>query len=66
MFVRASKGIASCFVGLLLFVTVKFAVDVPWDIMRILLGLAALAALARKVDLLYIVLIGAAISVFIL
>lgn len=66
VFVRASKGIASCFVGLLLFVTVKFAVDVPWDIMRILLGLAALAALARKVDLLYIVLIGAAISVFIL
>ena len=39
---------------------------VPWDIVRILLGLAALADLIRKVDILYIVLAGAVISVFIL
>jgi chromate transporter len=54
------------FVGLLLYVCFKFATTVPWDIARVLVGLAALAALIRKVGILYIVLAGAAISVFIL
>jgi len=44
-------------------VTVRFAHAVPWDILRVCLVVAALIALLRKVDLLYIVLIGAAISV---
>jgi len=35
------------------------------DFIRILLGLAALTALLRKVDILYIVPVGAVISVFI-
>ena len=61
-FSRVSKGIAASFVGLLLFATVYFATAVPWDVKRTLLGLAALAALLRKVDILYVVLIGAAIS----
>lgn len=45
---------------------VKFAPTIPWDIIRILLGLAALASLLRKVDILHIVLVGASISVVIL
>ncbi|HVO65099.1 MAG TPA: chromate transporter [Syntrophales bacterium] len=65
-FVRAIDGIFASFVGLLLFVCIKFAMIVPWDVIRILLGLAALAALLRKVDTLYIVLVGAVISVFVL
>jgi chromate transporter len=65
-FLRAIDGIFASFVGLLLYVCFKFATTVPWDIARILLGLAALAALIRKVDILYIVLAGAVISVFIL
>ena len=65
-FLRAIDGVFASFVGLLLFVCFKFATTVPWDIARILLGLAALAALIRKVDILYIVLAGAVISVFIL
>ncbi len=65
-FLRAIDGVLASFVGLLLFVCFKFAATVPWDIARILLGLAALAALIRKVDILYIVLAGAIISVFIL
>ena len=63
---KAIDGIFASFVGLLLFVCIKFATTVPWDIVRILLGLAALTALLRKVDILYIVLAGAVISVFIL
>jgi chromate transporter len=65
-FLRAIDGVFASFVGLLLYVCFKFATTVPWDIARIFLGLAALAALIRKVDILYIVLAGAVISVFIL
>jgi chromate transporter len=65
-FMRAIDGIFASFVGLLLYVCIKFTMTVPWDVIRILLGLVALAALLRKVDILYIVPIGAAISVFVL
>ncbi len=65
-FLRAIDGVVASVVGLLLLVCFKFATTVPWDSARILLGLAALAALIRKVDILYIVLAGAVISVFIL
>jgi len=64
-FMRAIDGIFASFVGLLLFVCIKFAMAVPWDFIRILLSLAALTALLRKVDILYILPIGAVISVFI-
>jgi chromate transporter len=62
-FSRAIKGILASFVGLLMFVTVNFALNVPWDIIRELLAIAALTALFKKVDILYIVLIGSAVSV---
>ena len=65
-FMKAIDGIFASFVGLLLYVCIKFTMTVPWDVIRILLGLAALTALLRKVDILYIVPIGAVISVFVL
>lgn len=63
-FLSVTRGILASFVGLLFFVTVKFASAVPWDIVRVLLACAAFAALVKKVDILYVVLIGAVISVF--
>jgi hypothetical protein len=39
---------------------------VPWDIVRILLGLAALVTLLRKVDILYIVPVAAVVSILVL
>lgn len=65
-FTKAIDGIFASFVGLLLYVCIKFTMTVPWDIVRILLGLSALTALLRKIDILYIVLFGAVISVFVL
>ena len=62
-FTGATKGILASFVGLLFFVTIKFAMNVQWDVIRALLGLAALTALVKKVDILYVVLIAAAVSV---
>ncbi|MGC8685684.1 MAG: chromate efflux transporter, partial [bacterium] len=64
LFSKATKGILASFVGLLFFVTIKFALAVPWDVAKILLGVAALAALLKKVNILYVVLIGAVISLF--
>jgi len=65
-FNRAVKGILASFVGLLLFVTIKFAAAVPWDILRLVIVAAAVAALLKKIDILYIVLAGALISIFLL
>jgi chromate transporter len=64
-FVGATKGILSTFVGLLVYATIKFAFAVPWDVVRVLLGLGALTALIRKIDILYVVLAGAVISMII-
>ena len=61
-FAGATKGILATFVGLLFYATVKFAFAVPWDVVRILLALGALTALIRKIDILYVVLAGAVIS----
>jgi chromate transporter len=63
-FLSVTRGILASFVGLLFFVTVKFASAVPWDIVRVLLACAAFAVLVKKVDILYVVLIGAVISMF--
>jgi chromate transporter len=65
IFLRAVKGILASFVGLLFFVTVRFASAVPWDAVRLLLAAAAFIALIRKVDILYVVLAGAALSLII-
>jgi chromate transporter len=65
-FARVIDGILASFVGLLIYVLIKFALAVPWDVVRIVLGFAALAALIRKVDILYIVPAGAVLSVLFL
>jgi chromate transporter len=61
-FVRATGGILASFVGLLLYVTVSFATATPWNLFKIIIALAALAALVRKIDLLYVVPAGAVLS----
>ena len=66
LFNRAVKGILASFVGLLLFVTIKFAAAVPWDILRLVVVAVAITALLKKVDILYIVLAGALFSIFLL
>jgi chromate transporter len=65
-FLKATKGVLASFVGLLFFVTVKFFLNVPWDLTRVLLGLAAMLALLKKTDVLYVVLIGAVISIIVM
>ncbi len=59
------EGILCSFVGLLLSVTVRFAMNVSWDLKRILLALGAFVALRLRVNILWVVLIGTIISVLV-
>jgi chromate transporter len=59
-------AILSSFVGLLLTVTVQFASQVQWDLPHILFFCTALGALLSNVDILWVVLIGTALSIVLL
>jgi len=61
-FSGATRGILASFVGLLCYMTIRFAVAVPWETGKILLGIAVVIALARKINILYVVLIGSVLS----
>ena len=65
-FAGAIRAILCSFVGLLLTVTFRFASNIPWDIPRVSLAVAAFVALLLKVEILWIVLVGTVISVFFL
>jgi chromate transporter len=57
-FNRAITGILASFVGLLLTVVVRFALQVQWNAAHVLLGVGALAALLVGTDILWVVLVG--------
>jgi chromate transporter len=62
-FNRCISGILASFVGLLLSVTIQFASGISWDVPRILLAAASLAALLFEVDVLWVVLAGIAVAI---
>jgi chromate transporter len=64
-FSGATRGILASFVGLLFYMTIRFAAAVPWDVVKVLFGIAVVFALARKLNILYVVLIGSALSIVI-
>ncbi len=64
-FASATAGALASFVGLLFYVCVTFALAVPWDIMRIAIAAVTFAALMKKIDTIYIVPVGAALSILI-
>jgi chromate transporter len=62
-FQKAIAAALCSFVGLLLTVTIRFAFNVHWDLPHALLALAALLALLRKVDILWVVVAGTVLAV---
>jgi chromate transporter len=64
-FSGATRGILASFVGLLFYMTIRFAAAVPWDAVKVLFGIAVIVALARKRNILHVVLIGSALSIVI-
>lgn len=63
LFNQLIAGTLCSFVGLLLNVAIQFATQIPWDIARLGLVLAAFAALRFKVNILWVVLAGTVLSV---
>ncbi|MHB8908594.1 MAG: chromate efflux transporter [Syntrophales bacterium] len=61
-FNSALRGILYSFVGLLLSVTIRFGLNVPWDAIRIILVGGTLVSLFYNVNLIYPVLVGIAVS----
>ncbi len=66
LFRRALRGVLASFVGLLLAVTVQFAIAASWTGPAIFLATAAFVALWFKIDILWVVLAGAGVSIFVL
>ena len=66
LFRRALQGVLASFVGLLGAVAVNFGTAISWSIPMVLIVVAAFAALRLKIDILWVVLAGAAISIFVL
>jgi chromate transporter len=64
-FNKVIGGVLCSFVGLLVTVAIRFALNVHWDLPHILLASGALAALLLKVDILWVVFAGTIISLFI-
>jgi chromate transporter len=62
-FNKVVGGVLCSFVGLLLTVTVRFALNVHWDLSHLFLASGAFVALLLKVDILWVVVIGTVISV---
>lgn len=62
---RGIQGILIGFVGLLLFVLIKFAKSAPWTPASFLLFLVCFVLIYRKINLIYIVIGGALVSLLI-
>ncbi|MCJ7433651.1 MAG: chromate efflux transporter [Anaerolineales bacterium] len=56
-------GVLCSFVGLLITVTIRFALNVNWDLSHLSLANGALVALFLKVNILWVVVVGTIISV---
>jgi len=66
LFNKAVTGVIASFVGLLLSVTVLFALKIPWDLWRTLLAAVAFVALLLKVEIYWVVLAGVILSIILL
>ena len=65
-FNKVIGGVLCSFVGLLFTVTIRFALNVQWDLPHLLLASGALIALLVKVDILWVVVIGTIASILML
>jgi chromate transporter len=66
VFHKIIRGVLCSFVGLLISVALRFAFQVHWDVIHVLLAAGALVALLRKVDILWVVLAGALLSILLI
>jgi chromate transporter len=63
VFRGAIQGVLCSFVGLLVSVALRFALQIEWDAVHVLLAVGAMVALLRGIDILWVVLGGVILSV---
>jgi chromate transporter len=66
LFQKAMHGIVVSFVGLLLSVTLRFILTLPWAMPQVVFVLLAFLALRLKIDILWVVFIGGGLSALLL
>ncbi len=66
LFQRGMHGVLVSFVGLLVAVTIRFIMTVPWTVPHVVLGFLGFLALRMKVDILWVVFVGAILSALVL
>ena len=66
IFHKVIRGVMCSFVGLLISVTIRFAFEIEFDVLHVIMVVSALFALLRKVDILWVVVIGAVISIWLI
>jgi chromate transporter len=64
-FNKVIGGVLCSFVGLLLTVTIRFALNVHWDLPHLLVASSAFVALLLNVDILWVIVVGTIISVIV-
>jgi len=62
-FNKVINGILCSFIGLLVVVTYRFTIDIQWNFVNILFTVVAFALLARKVDVIWVILGGVLLSI---
>jgi chromate transporter len=62
-FRKVIRGILCSFVGLLLVITYRFSVDIQWNLVSILIAIAAFLLLLRKIDVIWVVLGGVLVTI---
>jgi hypothetical protein len=62
LFRRAADGILCSFVGLLVMTAVRLGLAVPWSFPYGIIAAASFAALMLRVDLIWVIISGAALS----
>jgi chromate transporter len=63
LFFKIIRGVLCSFVGLLISVAIRFGMQVQWDGIHSILAVGALAAFLRKIDILWVVLVGTILSI---
>jgi len=66
LFRRALRGVLASFVGLLCAVAFSFGTAISWSLAMVFIVAGAFTALRLKIDILWVVLAGAAVSIFVL
>jgi chromate transporter len=62
IFRRVERGVLASFVGLLLSTTLRFGMGAAWSLPSVTLAVVAFLALRLKIDILWVILVGAAVS----